>query len=95
MQNAVKLSSGGVLMPSLQVRELPEHIYRTLCHEAEASHRSIAQQAVAALAKGLNLDLAPQMRRKALLTAIREGAGSLASSELPDPAQLIREDRDR
>lgn len=82
-------------MPSLQVRELPEHIYQSLCHEAEASHRSIAQQAVAILAKGLNLDLAPQMRRKALLAAIREGAAAGETSGLPDPAQLIREDRDR
>jgi hypothetical protein len=82
-------------MPSLQVRELPEHIYRSLCHEAEASHRSIAQQAVAALAKGLNLDLAPQMRRKALLSAIREGAVHQDTSSLPDPALLIREDRNR
>jgi hypothetical protein len=82
-------------MPSLQVRELPEHIYQSLCHEAEASHRSIVQQAVAALAKGLQLDLAPQMRRKALLSAIRDGAVKHETSGLPDPAQLIREDRDR
>jgi len=82
-------------MPSLQVRELPEHIYLTLCHEAEASHRSIAQQAVATPAKGLNLELTPRIRRKALLSAIREGVEPPASSELPDPAQLIREDRDR
>lgn len=82
-------------MPSLQVRELPEHIYLSLCHEAEASHRSIAQQAVAALAKGLSLDLAPQMRRKTLLSAIHE-AGQLQNvGSLPDPALLIREDRDR
>jgi len=82
-------------MPSLQVRELPEHIYQTLCHEAEAAHRSIAQQAVATLAKGLNLDLAPQMRRKALLSAIREGGGDSIKPGLPDPALLVREDRDR
>ncbi|MDA3903824.1 MAG: hypothetical protein PF441_10315 [Desulfuromusa sp.] len=82
-------------MPSLQVRELPEHIYQSLCHEAETSHRSIAQQAVAALAKGLSLELSPQMRRKALLSAIREGAESLQVSGFPDPALLIREDRDR
>ena len=82
-------------MPSLQVRELPEHIYQSLCHEAEASHRSIAQQAVAILAKGLNLDLAPQMRRKALLSTIREGAVNLNAGGFPDPALLIREDRDR
>ncbi len=82
-------------MPSLQVRELPEHIYQTLCHEAEAAHRSIAQQAVATLAKGLNLDLAPQMRRKALLSVIRVGAGNAIICGLPDPALLVREDRDR
>lgn len=82
-------------MPSLQVRELPEHIYQSLCHEAEASHRSIAQQAVAILAKGLKLDLAPQVRRKALLASIREGAASQVTGELPDPSLLIREDRDR
>jgi hypothetical protein len=82
-------------MPSLQVRELPEHIYQTLCHEADASHRSIAQQAVAALAKGLKLDLSPQMRRKALLAAIHGGGPQQDGSGLPDPALLIREDRDR
>lgn len=82
-------------MPSLQVRELPEHIYRTLCHEAEAAHRSIAQQAVAALAKGLNLELSPQARRKELLEAIRAKSAQQPSAGLPDPAALIREDRDR
>lgn len=82
-------------MPSLQVRELPEYIYQTLCHEAEAEHRSIAQQAVATLARGLNLEIAPQVRRKAVLDAIREAATLQAPPQLPDPAQLIREDRDR
>ena len=82
-------------MPSLQVRELPEHIYQSLCHEAQASHRSIAQQAVAALAKGLSLDLEPQMRRKALLSAIRVGSELQSLNGLPNPALLIREDRDR
>ena len=79
-------------MPSLQVRELPEHIYRTLCHEAEAAHRSIAQQAVAALAKGLQLELEPRARRMALLATIQKEAHQ---TTLPDPALLIREDRER
>ena len=82
-------------MPSLQVRELPEHIYRSLCDEAEAAHRSLAQQAVAVLARGLQVDLEPRLRRKALLAAIREGAGAALSAGLPDPALLIREDRER
>lgn len=82
-------------MPSLQVRELPEHIYRSLCQEAEAAHRSLAQQAVAVLAKGLNLELDPRTRRKGILEAIRAGAVELDAGGLPDPALLIREDRER
>lgn len=82
-------------MPSLQVRELPEHIYLTLCQEAEADHRSIAQQAVAMIAKGLNVALAPQIRRKALLRSIHETIIQETAQQLPDPALLIRADRDR
>ncbi len=82
-------------MPSLQVRELPEHIYLALCREAEAEHRSIAQQAVSAIAKGLDIELAPQVRRKAVLESVHEAAAQYTASGLPDPALLIREDRER
>jgi len=82
-------------MPSLQVRELPDHIYKTLCREADEQHRSIAQQAVAALARGLNLELDPRLRRKGILEAIKSATAQKGSIPLPDPALLIREDRDR
>jgi plasmid stability protein len=82
-------------MPSLQVRELPEHIYRRLRQEAEIEHRSIAQQAVAAIARGLSLDPDPKARRCALLDEIRAGSGGAVPVSLPDPVDLIREDRDR
>lgn len=82
-------------MPSLQVRELPEHIYVTLCQEAEAQHRSLSQQAIAVLARGLNYEIDPRIRRKSLLEAIRAGNDKQATHSLPDPALLLREDRDR
>jgi plasmid stability protein len=82
-------------MPSLQVRELPEHIYRTLRKEAEEQHRSIAQQAIAALARGLDLELDPKMRRKCILEAIKSEVIRQGKTALPDPALLIREERDR
>jgi len=82
-------------MPSLQVRELPDHIYKSLCREADEQHRSIAQQAVAALARGLNLELDPRLRRKSILEAIKSETTRQGTSPLPDPALLIREDRDR
>ncbi len=82
-------------MPSLQVRDLPEHIYKTLRDKAEREHRSIAQQAVAALARGLDLDPDPRSRRKAILKAIESEADSKKNASLPNPALMIREDRDR
>ena len=82
-------------MPSLQVRELPEHIYLQLCREAEIQHRSIAQQAVAALARGLQLELDPKSRRIALLTRINTEPITLRAVPPTHPAQLIREDRER
>ncbi len=83
-------------MSSLQVRELPENIYSLLKRRAEAEHRSIAQEAIALLAKGLDTSIAPKERRTRLLQKIAEEAGlnSGAAAKL-DPVQLIREDRRR
>ena len=50
-------------MPSLQVRELPENIYRLLQKKAKDEHRSLAQEAVVALAKGLNTSVSNKTRR--------------------------------
>ena len=47
-------------MASLQVRELPENIYSLLKRRAEAEHRSIAQEAIVLLAKGLDTSIAPK-----------------------------------
>ena len=82
-------------MPSLQVRELPDQIYLKLQEEAKKEHRSLAQQAVATLAKGLDLEINPKKRRKELLKKISEEAIINNKSNLPDPVQLIREDRER
>jgi len=82
-------------MPSLQVRELPEAIYVQLCREAEMQHRSIAQQAVAILARGLNLEPDPKSRRAALLAQITTEPIKLNGAVSVDPAHIIREDRER
>jgi len=79
-------------MQSIHVRELPEHIYRALCKEAEEQHRSIAQQAVAALARGLDLELVPRLRRKRILETIKSETYRQGTIPLPDPALLIREE---
>ena len=84
------------LMASLQVRELPENIYSLLKRRAEAEHRSIAQEAIVLLAKGLDTSIAPKERRTKLLQKIEQDAelnsGTVARL---DPVELIREDRRR
>jgi plasmid stability protein len=83
-------------MPSLQVRELPINIYRQLKQRSEAEYRSLAQEAIAILAKGLNVDLSAKERRAKLLLRIREQSKT-KSKLMPviDVAMLVREDRER
>ena len=81
-------------MPTLQVRDVPDHIYRRLVQEAGKERRSLAQQTIAVLAKGLEVDADPKARRKQVLAEIKRlnlGGGK----KLLDPVKLIREDRDR
>ena len=84
------------LMASLQIRKLPENIYFLLKQRAEAEHRSIAQEAIVLLAKGLDTSIAPKERRIRLLQKIEEEAelNSGTAAKL-DPVELIREDRKR
>lgn len=81
-------------MPIIQVRDVPEHIYRAIAEKAEQERRSLSQQVVAVLARGLELDLDPKARRKSLLQRVQAG-NSTAFNALSDPAKLIREDRKR
>ena len=83
-------------MASLQIRKLPENIYFLLKQRAEAKHRSIAQEAIVLLAKGLDTSIAPRERRARLLQNI-EKVAELTSGIVAklDPVDLIREDRRR
>ena len=67
-----------------------------LQQRTEAEHRSIAQEAIVLLAKGLDTSIAPKERRARLLQKIEEEAeiNSGTATKL-DPLELIREDRRR
>jgi antitoxin FitA len=82
-------------MPSLQVREMPTVLYGALQRTAKREHRSLAQQAVVTLARGLDLNEDQQERRRELLDDIRKGLVCSPEAGLSDPAGLVREDRDR
>lgn len=79
-------------MPSLQVRDLPEEIYQALKKAAQAEHRSLSQQAIIALARGLNLGVDHRQRRANLLEQWRqEPLGPWAHIDI---TSWIRADRD-
>lgn len=82
-------------MPSLQVRDVPIVLYNKLKDEANLKHRSLAQQAVITLAKGLNVQLDAKERRRTLLAEIEAMELPPGTENLPDPVDLIREDRER
>ena len=80
-------------MPSLQVRDLPEGIYQALKRAAQAEHRSLSQQAIVALARGLDLGVDHRKRRANLLRQWdQEPLGQWAHV---DVTAWVRSDRDR
>jgi hypothetical protein len=81
-------------MPLLQIRDLPEPLYRKLAEQAAQQHRSLSQQAIAVLEKGLEVDADPRARRREVLRKAALIDGS-QTRNLPDPVKLIREDRNR
>ena len=81
-------------MPLLQVRECPEDIYKKISLVAKRQNRTIAQQIIVLLEKGLGQDQSNIERRKQLLNKIEK---RIISEEVKniDAVALVREDRER
>ena len=81
-------------MATLQIRNLPEDVYQALVRKAAEERRSVPQEAIAILEKGLTGDIDPKAR---LRDALRRAAAidPKETHRLLDPVKLIREDRDR
>lgn len=83
-------------MPTLQVRDLPEDVYRGIVRLAEADQRSISQEAIVLLRKGLGTAQEPGTRRRSVLDSLPDFLVRDSDSKpVPAPEELIREDRDR
>ena len=82
-------------MPILQVRDLPNPIYQKLVQEAKREHRSLSQQAIVELARALNISLSAKNRRAQVIQSINEFHQHFSFEPEKDPAQMIREDRER
>ncbi len=81
-------------MPLLQVRDIPEDLYRKLADVAQQDNRSIAQETIVLLKKALQFKESRQSRRKRVLNEISDNPLE-GADDFPDPADLIREDRKR
>lgn len=88
------LYAGGDYMPLLQVRECPEDIYRRISHVAKNENRTIAQQVVVLLEKGLEQQESNIGRRKRLMDRLEKRHIASEIKKI-DPVSLIREDRNR
>jgi NAD(P)H-hydrate repair Nnr-like enzyme with NAD(P)H-hydrate dehydratase domain len=82
-------------MPTLQVREVPMHVYGQLQERASKERRSLAQETLVAIERGLGMTGDARERRRALLRRIRERPAIPDAAGLPDPVGLLREDRAR
>ena len=81
-------------MSLLQVRDCPDELYEILSQVARSEHRSIAQQTIVLLRKALHLKESRIVRRQITFKAIDDLTIKNPES-FPDPADLIREDRER
>ncbi len=82
-------------MPTLQVRDVPEPLYRKIVALAKAERRSITQETIVLLEKALQVSSQDTIRRQGLLDQILREEREGKYAHLPDPVSLIREDRER
>ena len=76
-------------MPSLQVKNLPQELYEALKVAAARERRSINQQAIVALEKGLKEETDVKAGRKKLLDKIESGKDTWKDWHTLDIVSLI------
>jgi predicted nuclease of restriction endonuclease-like RecB superfamily len=81
-------------MPLLQVRDCPDDIYKKIIVVAKKQNRTIAQQVLVLLEKGLGQEQSNLERRRQLLEKINSRSINEKIQDI-DAVALIREDRNR
>jgi hypothetical protein len=81
-------------MPLLQVRDCPEDVYIKIAKAAKQEKRTIAQQTIILLEKGLGQEESNMERRRLLLEKL-QARNIPEEVKAVDVVALIREDRDR
>ena len=81
-------------MPLLQVRDFPDDIYEEIMFEAKKKNRTIAQQTIVLIKKGLEEEISPRERRRLLFEKIKN-RNIPEEVKAIDVVKWIREDRNR
>ena len=81
-------------MPLLQVRDFPDDIYEEITFEARRQNRTIAQQTIVLIKKGLGEEISNQERRRLAIERTKK-RNIPENAKNPDHVKLIREDRAR
>jgi hypothetical protein len=82
-------------MPALQIKDIPNELYEKISQTAQIENKTIDEQSVVLLENGLDTII---NKRTAKLKAVFQEIDKLAlgnTSAFPDPACLIREDRNK
>lgn len=84
----------GVVMPSLQIRQVPDDVYNALAFRASLAHRSLTQQTLAELS--LAVGCTDKQRRMQVLQKIKlRQAQQPAIAAMLDLQDFVRQDRER
>ncbi len=81
-------------MPTLQIRDVPEHIMEALKEQATKERRTLTQQAIIVLEQGLSFQMHRYQQRLNMLEGITQFRENYQDWANLDAVELIREDRD-
>jgi hypothetical protein len=81
-------------MPLLQVRDFPDDIYEEISFAARKERRTIAQQTIVLIQKGLEKEISNKERRRLLIEKCEARIIPDAAKAI-DVVELIREDHRR
>ena len=81
-------------MPLLQVRDFPDGIYEEISIEARRQNRTIAQQTIVLIKKGLGEEISNRERRRLALEKTK-ARNVFEKAKSVNYIDFVREDRDR
>ena len=82
-------------MPTLYVRNFPDHLHRKLRERATKSHRSIGAEVVVLVDEALKEEEGREKQAETLLRLAEIGRSYKPSPGAPDAVTMVREDRAR